>query len=1165
MILLTVIDETSIQNHFFSLKSSLFKEEKKSNYKNKAPQKMVLVHYNQQIINVDQFLLDTEETLFNRIVWALQSIPQYVWISSKKDILISENVYPEVLPQLIQRSNQIDRFMAEFGSHFSTRDIIWQWKLQHPDQYYVLSFQPDFTERFKDTIYEIEGGVEYQAEVDEQFHAFNFKQQDILTQLRSVQQLDTYTITFTQNPNIQLNYTIATGYFNLESLFNRLETSEWIPVITYKNYYKILNHFVPRLDWLSSDTKITGKIQLTESSWADIFISSSSQEKQFIVSFTTNENLPCLVGELLNHFLRHLGGFEIINQDDIYTGSFLRCDIPLKNYIFSDIVFTKDVIRNYISVNDNVRFESEFSNRTVYISLNDMNYIILSMTIQSSSGTQFKVTKLSSNRMIQVASDLLSRIVGLYRNEAQEIQSFYSLFIPEIADSEPEEETKGDEPEKKKRFFKNQIPAIFISKGEEIYSRRCQKEKQPVIITEQEAQDEKNQVILFPKESDSSISTPQYYTCTDPVYSHIGLIPFQNELGVAPCCFKTSQLNKPRFKAYYQTEEQTTVNRPEQPTGTYIIKTNKVILDGSIGLFPSSDKLVTNVVGEFLTHINVQRQPIVRLGVTRSRSSFLECILVALNQPTNIINIMEERIRLGDLPSTVMCAQEMCEQKINTRTLFQNPSLFLDPKFVVRQLEYVYKCNILLFYRTKEHQGMLIPPHQQGYCTFKRNDTLPSIFVYVHSGSETDLLEYPQCELICTSETQKTWEWAQGTNAIYKSAWRAYDAKSRTWFGKHEYIPVPLSLVELYSIEAQFIDSFGKVRLIRVNFKGYSIDIQTSPLPPFDLPLLSSSLPRLSSIDLISEFIQTFSLKRIQTCIIRGELQSESQTVSATDMRWNVQCTFNVDSPRSIIPTPESNHSMYKQYIVSSKLSRYLTNWVLFLFSHYIYENNLVEITSANIKSFVDTWFMVDPFFQYDVNRVSEFLFPDQAQGILRNGKIVCTSNELVKRLVYQLRLLIERDRKNVSEFRLKQTMDSYYIYSFDYFAFPNEVIVLKSNGLTSLSDLVQIPKRHLFSHQQPGITQPYFLHHPEITSGEVALTQNTESVEDAYLKMVIWLNDGCNKPRTILYEEFPYFLFATKGQQTDTFIVGKDEPLLDDRRIALNVDTNTIGPVLFI
>lgn len=1126
---------------------------------------MVLVHYNQQIFPVEQFILDTEDTLFNRIVWAIGSVPQYVWIPDP-DILTTPTVFPVVLPLLVKSASDFSLFFQEFESRFSPRDIVWQWKLQHPEDFYVLSFQPDFQSRFADTIFEIQSGVEYQQEIDKQFHSFNFKQQEMLSQLNGIQQLEPYLMTFTQNPHVQLNYLIQTGYSSLESVFNRLETSRWIPVITFNGYFKIISHFVPKVNWLSPVDKIIGKMALDgegREEWMDISISKGEVDRQFIISFKTHPGLPAPAETILQHLVRHLGGFQIVNVKDINAGSTLECDIPMKNYIFSDLVLSKNVLRQYISVNDNVQFKSEFASRHVYITLNETHSVSMSMSIQPDSGTKFKIIQTSSNRMIQVASDLLARIVQLYREEATEIQIIYSYFIPSLKTEEKSTQIVDSQPEKK-RFFKDRIPAIFVSKGTEIYSRRCQSNKQPTILSESEAQEEKNQVIRFPKESDSHIATPQFYTCLDSTYSHIGLIPFNNELGVAPCCFKTSQVNKPIFKSYFS-DSNAVRPTPDQPQGNYIIRTNKVILNGNIGLFPSSDKLVSNAVGDFLSSINVQRQPIVRLGVSKGPSSFLECVLLALNQPTG--NVAEERFQLGNQPSTTMCAQEMWNVEITPKTLFQTLDLFLDPKLVIRQIEYIYKCNILLFYRTADHQGIIVPPHSQGFCSFERDNSLPSIFVYVHSGSETDMLEFPQCELICFSpdskldvkltKIEKTWSWMEGTNAIYKSAWRAYDEKAQTWFGRIKYIPIPIRIVDLFSIQRQFIDVNGKVRLIELEYKGKLFIVETSPLPPFNLPLLP--VPRADFIpgQDILDFIEFFSLKRIQTHTI----QNHPQRITAWEMNWNIQFTFYIDSPRSLL----KQDSMYSQYIASSKLSRYLTNWVLFLFSNYIFEANVVEITSRDIETFVSQWMTVDSNFQYDVDRVSEFLVPEQATGILRGGKLVCSSLELLKRLVYQLRLLIERDRTNVSEFRLKQTMDSFYQFSFDFYSFPNELLFYKPESVSdTLFELIDVPVHKVYSGLQANLNSPYFIRHSELTDTEIALTQNTQTVGEAYSKMVIWLNDGYNKPKTILYEELPYYLFGTRRTETKVFTVGGD-PSNGDRRIAFDVETKTLGPILFL
>jgi hypothetical protein len=234
-----------------------------------------------------------------------------------------------------------------------------------------------------------------------------------------------------------------------------------------------------------------------------------------------------------------------------------------------------------------------------------------------------------------MTQELLSRVITIYRDKYESINAIYKQYVGEELIPSDEEKREVGKKQQKILFHKDRIPEVFTSKGDEIYSRKCQSTKQPKIFdSEDEIKNEPNPVMLFPKPSDAHISEPKYYTCTEEPFTYIGLIPFNNELGVAPCCFKTDQSNKKIYKQYFNSDETQEPQRVRK-VGAYFIRTNKVILDGNYGFFPSSDRIV-NHIGTFFESINIRKQLVMRYGVAQSPHSFLQCVLTALNDPTNV-------------------------------------------------------------------------------------------------------------------------------------------------------------------------------------------------------------------------------------------------------------------------------------------------------------------------------------------------------------------------------------------------------------------------------------------------------------------------------------------------------------------------------------------------
>ena len=226
------------------------------------------------------------------------------------------------------------------------------------------------------------------------------------------------------------------------------------------------------------------------------------------------------------------------------------------------------------------------------------------------------------------------------------------------------------------------------------------------------------------------------------------------------------------------------------------------------------------------------------------------------------------------------------------------------------------------------------------------------------------------------------------------------------------------------------------------------------------------------------------------------------------------------------------------------KLARYLTNWCLYLFSLFLRENENMYIGPAEVRDFFLNNTVVLPEYRYDVSRVSERFIPEEARGILDNsGRIICDSEDLLKRLVFQLRLILERERDRVVAFAERTSMEKYFVSPDDFKTFPNEYILHLPDD-RRLMDMRPPPSvsRTLFAYTSQCST-PYFFSHPIITMGYVVLCQNVESIKRALEVAVVWREQRFNATNDTINvrESVPYYLFTlAKSGVSKLYQVGR-------------------------
>ena len=166
----------------------------------------------------------------------------------------------------------------------------------------------------------------------------------------------------------------------------------------------------------------------------------------------------------------------------------------------------------------------------------------------------------------------------------------------------------------------------------------------------------------------------------------------------------------------------------------------------------------------------------------------------------------------------------------------------------------------------------------------------------------------------------------------------------------------------------------------------------------------------------------------------------------------------------------------------------------------------------------------------------------------MRNGKMVINSDEVLKRLLYSLRLEITRNFPSILNYKNNTFLTNFYLDTEDFESFPNQV-VLKNQDFTlkwlkEKEETLEINKYSLYNFINPNIIQPYFFKNDLVDNKKIFIAQNTTSFINATQIGIDWVRKKYNSGYYVDVDEnkFEYFdckLFSYENpSEINKFIV---------------------------
>lgn len=1049
-------------------------------------------------IEIEKYNLDDFNSIINRIASNMETLPELLYfpgdIPTSEDFMSDENIIVEDLKKDIIEAKNFNELYENIEKKEKGRvkyklnifDILRYYILLNKnfnDEYDIIISQDFDTETFLKTLLndvnKIEDGKNmtldsidsiilrrenlknnFYKDIEKLINNWN----DNSVNLKLFKKFeDIKGVNYSKFELEKIEYTIEVKLYNVTSIleiFNLIILNDNIPFAACNNFYKVLKDFIPPIKWKNLfDKSKSYKDQFRNIDRQKNIILKILNEKkvknidtytQILINIKEIENENCKINinlkynkyniskeKIKKNILSIFEKAEIIDEkDNSLNGLFY---IPLQSLnkevmlelIMNDPLFSSLLVVNemFIGSTDRASIHIYFENTiigkvTFKITLqkiDDKNNILNKLNKKlypvNSSYLRIKITKAGDLNKVELFQNLLSKLITIYNDKCNEIINKYiNEYYVDIGNCEDKFE-----------YIENEYEPELFPTG---YKSICQKPVRPSIISEEEAKiaiEEGKNVLKFPKEETHGIS-PKYFICNNPErpkFVNPGLfvntLENKDKFPYLPCCYKAIQTDKPEYLNYYGDRE-IEIEKISKKGAQDVYKTRKIMEPGSHGILP------TNINKLFF--LSDENALYFRQGVLRDKNSFINCVLNSLQLKKSPEKLRKKEFIKPEYISS--CKQEMydyTEEEIIK--LIINNDVYFDPKLFIHILELYFNCNIFLF--SYENNGKLIlPRHTKGYFKNKNNNVC--IFIFEHMGSQADKAEYPQCELIIKQPDIKK----KNTIDIFD-----YDDKESQYIIKYfnkintSYI---LNRHITFSdfnypwtnliLNSQVVDSYGKTRAINILYDGNYVSILTQPIQPLKL-IISDKIYKTNTKIAVSVLKNLkYNKKSIKEIRDNDTLKELKFIIGNVDAKILIDDNLIIDEK-----------SILNEYNKFKKLSRYMIEYLYWLFSNYLIENNINEITDDIYVNFKNKYIEVNPDYIYSDDIIPK-TFNMNNSSIMLDNKLIVKSEDVLKRLFYVLRLSIIRNYDNIISYYKKNMIDNYYIDIIDFSSYNNQVII---------------------------------------------------------------------------------------------------------------------------
>ena len=1101
------------------------------------------------------YSLDTADTFRQRVAAEFGSLPLYIIfdpeLGTADEKIVGSFGVVDVLEKIKESSEvTIDSIYEEYGRHFAdATNLIKPWLaynkvLDEPDMREVLELaasesiknvDPEF-----DTYAFLKEKKKYKAELGEKIKNNKREAADLLTIFRTFQKIKGAEPTEFYTDVISLVIYLDLTDVSLLEIFNALSLTPAVPLASVRDFYKVYRNLKPPLDWsYSLPNAIYLQVSVSQSeeqapfdNYHPAFISLEGEENRVAVrvDFSSERQRSTLKREqLVNRLLSTIKNYDfkkISEQEEKLKGVYYYPYQAVNKYIFADLVMNDPIFSIFLGIDEwsratkakpSVYFyfrdpQKPENNVSVVITNKvmarmDPEHKLLDEELFPPDSPYLRVRISNAKNYVSVENftDVFSKLLQIYNQKEEEMLKFYRRFIPDFA-----EVGKGRAKSASRNRLKDVAPDVFLPR----YTKKCK--DRPEIVSKDEALSKpEGDWMLFP-------ATPQegkqhYYVCPHKDRKYPGLLKNtlknRDQFPYLPCCYIKNQrvLKNSNYQRYFSEGEEEEGEKTQQT----IFLTGKMATTSGFGTLPPTLEYLFGLIDTNSVYY--------RKGVSRSEGSFLECILEALHGETKFLippkdgNLSNKvrQVRVNKVRKEISKWEFLSvgRQELyfsNAGEIARDVSdakVYLDPKKYVRILESYFNCNIFLFNRDNISGQMALPQFSQAYLRYSLRDR-PTVLVYEHWGGRSESLAYPQCEIIVRWDRRQEYPTyflgagepaARELNQILERLRKVYNFK--------EVPQVSLPGLDKLDLKSQVIDSYGKTRLINLNYEGTLYSVITEPIPPLTLKeevLRFNMWPAKEAVRFVGEVGARIIKQNIYKESL-AEIYAKYGTVEIVLPIGGGDRLKNTEVVSRVPFATSGGVSNFLRYNYLKKTARYLTEYFVYFFSVYIGEKNITEVTSEVLEDFVNEKVIVIEDYAYgSVDRNFSL-----SSSVFQGGKLVAPSEEAVRRLLYVLRLKLQRQFFEVINYRGYRNIKNYYVDITDFDVGPEQIIL---QGRDSLQKWIENPETlNVLRHEVTSEPNQTYFFKNDAAGGGVYLAQNVETAREGVTVGRTWASKNYN------------------------------------------------------
>lgn len=869
---------------------------------------------------------------------------------------------------------------------------------------------------------------------------------------------------FKQTQN-DINFVFEPVYpITLETLFDKMKVNKNFPFIIMnheQNFFKIFNNFQIPKEWL--DIELDHAILLKINHFEDV---NNINLKNFSnVTFAVEDDLIYMsisfpVGEkfiskdkLISEIFYNIPFIDpqnknvkiIKEESSLITGyfyipflcnSFIWSELCMNNKFFYNIVTINEIIIPsrikilfmYVLISRRIKTGMKIKFKQSINPLTNENYDTINMISKPPSKgipecfTRFRI-KCQNIEAVEKYKNIISRLFTIYENEKQNIAHQYIQYIPNFVFNDKSCTIDTN------KSLKETVPDLFISS----YSRKCL--NPPKIIKDEH-------VPIYEAQGKFVMKYPLYgegkqhnYICDIANFPHPGLrinsLVNKNIYPYIPCCYALDQVKKKNSK----------YNK--------YISGNRNASDVNI---ISNVKALPENIQRFFSLINRDSNNVfVLFNISEHRLSLLEAVMIALNLIDeddlliggNILpSVLHEYGKICKLENTVAAKQELYD--LDSEDILSLMQTELNPSLFIHVMEEFYNINIFMFsIKANEKGEMIVPRHASIY--YKSNFNRRTIL----------LLETMKfCDLIIQTDINNPTNIVTSfeyDNPLVQDLWRVFTRLSRS-FNFDEIVksyPIPKFIFK--NIVSQWIDYFGKCRILILK---NNITIIIEPSAPFIKPIMTN-IERNKDYNSIVNFIQRYRIiiseQRVDKNNHVREIVCDAdgyKFIILSDLSKtfdNVKITKEQNVIFNQIKMENNNINVFQK---NKKTAYILSQHAIYMFSKYLHNNGLAQV-GENFTNDEDVLFNfskqieIQPNHKYTIS--SNFSPPN---SFVVNGKLVVTSEEMKKRIMYVIKQKFTSQRKTVLNYHTLKIVPNFYQEIMDFEQMYNGIIVKDKDNL---------------------------------------------------------------------------------------------------------------------